>query len=183
MQRNKTNEKLEVTVLLSPFWKSFDLISYLIKDIDVNPEKETKEDMQNRFMELHWKCFHEKNDQEKFKLKVEQLMLSLFICEQSLGGLPKYEGLTLFLRFPKTIFSVAKVINYGCQKYFPEGWRKIKDFDVMYENAIVRHLLQSFDETLDDESKCPHISHVVSNVLIWIENKRHENNWSIESFS
>lgn len=70
---------------------------------------------------------------------------------------------------PSLILAVAKIREYGCQKYNdPENWRQVEP--ERYWNALYRHLLALLDgERTDKESGLPHLWHIACNVAFLIE--------------
>jgi hypothetical protein len=70
---------------------------------------------------------------------------------------------------PSLILAVAKIREYGCQKYNdPENWRLV-DAE-RYRNALYRHWMAYLDgEQYDAESKMSHLWHIACNVAFLIE--------------
>lgn len=74
------------------------------------------------------------------------------------------------------IRAVAKVREYGCEKYHdPENWRQVEE--QRYIDAAYRHFLAVVDDpkSVDQESGLPHLWHLACNIafLIEIENEKH----------
>ena len=74
------------------------------------------------------------------------------------------------------IRAVAKVREYGCEKYHdPENWGNVEE--QRYIDAAYRHFLAVVDDpkSVDQESGLPHLWHLATNVafLIEIENEKH----------
>ena len=62
------------------------------------------------------------------------------------------------------IRAIAKVREYGCQKYTdPENWRRVEV--ERYRDALYRHLLAYIDDpkSVDEESRLPHLWHLTTN--------------------
>lgn len=77
---------------------------------------------------------------------------------------------------PSLIWAVARVREYGCEKYHdPENWRQVEP--ERYLDALCRHILAVVDDpkSVDQESGLPHLWHLATNVafLIEIENEKH----------
>lgn len=68
------------------------------------------------------------------------------------------------------IFDVAKVREYGCQKYKdPENWKRVEI--ERYRDAAFRHFMAYLDDPqgLDEESGLPHLSHLACNIAFLCE--------------
>ena len=76
---------------------------------------------------------------------------------------------------PSMVMAVAKVREYGCQKYHdPENWRCVEP--QRYRDALYRHLLSYLGgEETDAESGLPHLWHIACNVAFLIEMEQEEN--------
>lgn len=62
--------------------------------------------------------------------------------------------------------AVVGVLEYGAQKYAPQGWRTVTDPVPRYRDALVRHLVAQMDgEDIDPESGHHHAAHVATNAL------------------
>lgn len=73
------------------------------------------------------------------------------------------------------IRAIAKVREYGCQKYTdPENWRRVEV--ERYRDALYRHLLAYIDnpKSIDDESGLPHLWHLACNAAFLIELEKDE---------
>ena len=70
------------------------------------------------------------------------------------------------------VLSVAKVREYGCQKYHDtENWRKVEP--QRYKDALYRHFLAYLSgEKNDSESGLPHLWHMACNVAFLVELER-----------
>jgi hypothetical protein len=91
-------------------------------------------------------------------------------CDQLIkadGGKPK-----LSLVPPQIIFDIAKVREYGCNKYpngGPNNWMLVEP--ERYRDAAFRHLLAyiSDPQGVDEESGLPHLWHLACNVAFLCE--------------
>lgn len=82
------------------------------------------------------------------------------------GG--KSNPLLLEKHMVRALASVNAVLDYGAQKYEPEGWRKVEP--ERYDKAARRHRKdRDYGETHDKESGLLHLSHEVCNLLFQIE--------------
>ena len=80
-------------------------------------------------------------------------------------GKPK---LTLVPR--KIIFDIAKVREYGNQKYHdPDNWKTVEI--ERYRDAAFRHFMAYLDDPkgVDEESGLPHLSHLACNIAFLCE--------------
>ena len=70
---------------------------------------------------------------------------------------------------PSLVMAVAKVREYGCQKYKdPENWRKVEP--QRYRDALYRHFLAYLSgEKCDNESGLPHLWHMACNVAFLVD--------------
>ena len=65
-----------------------------------------------------------------------------------------------------TIESVAKILTFGAKKYSDNSWQELPNFWSRYKAALLRHLAAiDRGELYDQESKLPHIDHVLCNAL------------------
>ncbi len=81
------------------------------------------------------------------------------------GGKPK---LTLVPR--RIIYDIARVREYGCEKYGdPENWRKVEV--ERYRDAAYRHFMAYLDDPhgVDEESGLPHLHHLACNIAFLCE--------------
>ena len=81
------------------------------------------------------------------------------------GGKPR---LTLVPR--KVIWAVARIREYGCQKYKdPDNWKRVEI--ERYRDAAYRHFLAYLDDPdgIDSESGLPILWHVACNVAFLVE--------------
>ena len=76
---------------------------------------------------------------------------------------------------PEIIYAIARVRQYGCEKYHdPDNWRKVSI--ERYWDAVLRHVLRAWwnPEAVDDESGLLHIEHVACNLAFILEMMREE---------
>lgn len=73
---------------------------------------------------------------------------------------PKYSLLSL-----KEMEPCVRVLEYGCQKYARDNWRKGLPVSEILD-SMMRHICKlQQGEWLDDESGLPHIGHIQANAL------------------
>lgn len=77
----------------------------------------------------------------------------------------------LFRQFTNAFLEVAKVAEYGVQKYGREiEWQTIPNASDRYTDALLRHFLADIGgTTIDPESHCLHAAHVAWNALLCLE--------------
>ena len=71
---------------------------------------------------------------------------------------------------PKIIYDIAKVREYGLEKYgTSESWKKVEV--ERYWDAYLRHTLACFDDlkSVDEESGLPHLYHAACNLAFMLE--------------
>lgn len=70
---------------------------------------------------------------------------------------------------PSLVMAVARIREYGCQKYTdPENWKQVEP--QRYRDALYRHLLAYLrGEHNDPESGLPHLWHMACNIAFLIE--------------
>ena len=71
---------------------------------------------------------------------------------------------------PQIIRDIAKVREYGCEKYHdPNNWRKVEK--ERYEDALLRHTLAWMDarDSKDEESGIEHYKHMACNLAFLCE--------------
>ena len=88
------------------------------------------------------------------------------------GKAPVVQG--VFDYFPRAIMAVAKVSEYGHNKYDvaydDQNWRRVEDAIDRYRDANGRHMLyESIDGLHDPESKLLHAAHAAWNALAYLE--------------
>lgn len=76
---------------------------------------------------------------------------------------------TLLLKsMPKAVQAVIKVLDDGAKKYSPDNWKKVEP--QRYDDAMLRHSLAYLSgEKLDQESKSPHLAHLICCALFLLE--------------
>lgn len=76
----------------------------------------------------------------------------------------------IFEAFPRALYAVAQVANFGASKYSRGGWRSVENGIQRYDAAFGRHLLERHKgEALDPQSNLPHRYHEVWNALASLE--------------
>lgn len=75
---------------------------------------------------------------------------------------------------PSLVMAVAKVREYGCQKYHdPDNWLGVEP--QRYRDALYRHWLAYLNgEDTDAESGLPHLWHIACNAAFLIELEQEE---------
>lgn len=64
------------------------------------------------------------------------------------------------------IEKVVEVYTFGAQKYAPNSWQNLEDGYNRYKAAMLRHLTaHEKGETIDTDSKLPHLAHVAWNAI------------------
>lgn len=62
--------------------------------------------------------------------------------------------------------NVGKILGMGAQKYSENSWQELPNFWNRYKGALLRHLAAiDRGELYDEESKLPHIDHVLCNAV------------------
>jgi hypothetical protein len=73
--------------------------------------------------------------------------------------------LSMVLSARPALEGIAKVLEFGAQKYDRDNWKKGLDPDSVLD-SMLRHITKYLDgEYLDDESGLPHIDHIGCNAL------------------
>lgn len=90
------------------------------------------------------------------------------------SGKPK---LTLVPR--KILTAIARIREYGCQKYGdPENWKQVEP--QRFRDAAFRHFVAYLDDPsgMDEESSLPHLWHLACNIafLCEMEDEKNEKN-------
>lgn len=71
---------------------------------------------------------------------------------------------------PKALAIIAKVLDYGAERYGRDNYRKVPGLEKRYPAAIIRHLFAHLrGEKLDPESGLPHLAHIACSVLFLLE--------------
>lgn len=73
--------------------------------------------------------------------------------------------------FSRALTEVAKVGTFGANKYSRGGWLSVKDGEIRYFDAMVRHLLAMNTQEVDVDSDCLHLAQVAWNALATLEFK------------
>jgi hypothetical protein len=76
---------------------------------------------------------------------------------------------SLLLSFPRALWAIATVADYGSRKYTRNGWEHVPEGEERYEDAKWRHLLMGQMEENDQESGLPHAWHAAWGVLATLE--------------
>jgi hypothetical protein len=75
---------------------------------------------------------------------------------------------------PEWLIELSKVLTFGAKKYEANGWKEGMNYSRCLA-ALKRHLVKwELGETLDDESKCHHLSAVAWNALALMYYDLHE---------
>jgi len=84
------------------------------------------------------------------------------------------DGKTMYsLLPPKALKEVADVLTYGAQKYSPENWKHVPDFDRRYTDALMRHIeAYRMGEECDSESGKRHLAHAICCLLFLMEGSK-----------
>lgn len=87
------------------------------------------------------------------------------------AGIKYDNGKPLVLRgflkqFPRAIEEVARVSEFGANKYTWNGWETVPDAEQRYSEALARHLLRDGD---DAESERSHAAHAAWNAMARLE--------------
>ena len=75
---------------------------------------------------------------------------------------------------PKAIEQVADVLTFGAVKYGEHNWKKLDNLQNRYTSAALRHIFQSMEEELDEETGCYHEAHAICCLLFKLEAKLNE---------
>lgn len=71
--------------------------------------------------------------------------------------------------FSRALTEVCVVGEFGIQKYSAGNWLLVEDAKKRYEDALLRHWLESKNIKIDHDSKRLHIAHVAWNALAVLE--------------
>ncbi len=83
-------------------------------------------------------------------------------------GKPEYHR--VLRDFPRAFEHVAKVAQYGAEKYSEGGWRHVQEGQTRYTNALIRHVvLEGKEGTFDKDSNMLHAAHAAWNALARLE--------------
>jgi hypothetical protein len=89
------------------------------------------------------------------------------------GKTPVFRGVVNY--FPRALDAVGVVSAYGLKKYGNgvsdnTGWLDVRNGQLRYSDAMMRHLIAScVGETTDPESRCLHLAHMAWNALAVLE--------------
>lgn len=76
---------------------------------------------------------------------------------------------TYLLSAPKSLEGLARVYEFGAKKYARDNWKRGLSYLTLVA-SLMRHLLKFIGgENLDEESKLPHVSHILWNAQILAE--------------
>lgn len=75
----------------------------------------------------------------------------------------------LFSQFPAALEAVARVSQFGAEKYTWGGWKTVPDGKSRYTEALLRHLMAEQKELNDRESGLAHLAHAAWNALAILE--------------
>jgi hypothetical protein len=73
---------------------------------------------------------------------------------------------------PVALKALAEVLTHGAEKYGPNNWQALDNFEARYTAALMRHLeAWRSGEKLDKDSGLPHLAHLLCNAvfLLWRE--------------
>jgi len=82
------------------------------------------------------------------------------------GGKPQ-----MHLLPSKAIQEVGDVLTFGAIKYGEHNWKKLDNLQNRYTSAALRHIFQSMEEELDEETGCHHEAHAICCLLFKLEAK------------
>ena len=85
------------------------------------------------------------------------------------GGKPQ-----MHLLPPKAREQVADVLTFGAVKYGEHNWKKLDNLQNRYTSAALRHIFQSMEQELDEETGCYHEAHAICCLLFKLEAKLNE---------
>lgn len=88
-------------------------------------------------------------------------------------SIEQHEGkpqLSNLLYFRNALTEISKVREFGMTKYpDPESYKKIPNS--MLTDALMRHLFNEVDESIDEESNCEHLAHLALNAIFLLEKR------------
>lgn len=71
-----------------------------------------------------------------------------------------------FEDFPRALFEVMQVCNFGANKYERSSWRDVPNRDQRYRDAYMRHFFQLWNgQRFDEETGLDHRAHIVWGLL------------------
>lgn len=72
--------------------------------------------------------------------------------------------------FARALWMVGEVGTYGANKYTPNGWLSVPEWQERYDNALWRHLLKdAMGEQVDQDTELLHAAHLAWNSLARLE--------------
>lgn len=71
----------------------------------------------------------------------------------------------MMVDFAVPMRELARVWEFGANKYEKSNWKKVDNAIDRYTNAMLRHLLAEGTNLVDEESKLLHASHIAFNAL------------------
>ena len=78
------------------------------------------------------------------------------------------------------IAEVVNVLTFGANKYGPNNWQLLPDFNERYFAATMRHLFAWREgETHDPESGLHHLAHAATNIIFLLWGNQDESQLSI----
>jgi hypothetical protein len=85
-------------------------------------------------------------------------------------------NLAILLDTPRALEEVAKVMEFGAEKYDRKNWSLVDDKE-RYLSAPLRHIMLGYaqGEQLDSESNLHHIAHAVTSLLFLLEIELRDN--------
>ena len=86
--------------------------------------------------------------------------------------------------FSRALLEVCKVGTFGANKYSDNGWLQVPDGQARYDDAQMRHWLEShIGEDVDPDSDLDHLAHEAWNALARLELKLREQNNGLDNSS
>lgn len=73
--------------------------------------------------------------------------------------------LEMLSQFASPLEEVAKLLQFGAEKYTRGGWKYVVDGKERYTSAMLRHLFREEDELVDPETNLYHATAVAWNAL------------------
>lgn len=79
---------------------------------------------------------------------------------------------------PEVLEALATILTYGAEKYAPNSWQSLDDFENRYTAALMRHMVaRRKGEKVDPESGMNHADHMLCNAafLAWQDRQSEKN--------
>lgn len=77
--------------------------------------------------------------------------------------------------FARALWMVGEVGTYGANKYTPNGWLSVPEWEERYSNALWRHILKEcMGQETDPDTELLHDAHTAWNALARLEKKLRE---------